>query len=223
MKPQHPQGHRRRALVPEVDRGQRFRLRAAARDDERPRRRRGAATPRSRWTGRRLAATTVLFDPKRDVAVLYVPGLAAHPLPFATTPGAAGDSAIVIGYPRERTFHPGRRPHAGPHHRARRRHLLAVDVTREIYGLRSQVLPGNSGGPLMTRRPARSTAWSSPRRPTTQRPDTRSPRPRWPPTPRPARRRRRGQHPRLRLTGQPDERRLPDNRLHDGCKSKRSG
>ena len=107
--------------------------------------------PPSRWTASSLAATTVLFDPKRDVAVLYVPGLRATPLTFAPNGGSAGDSAIVIGFPGERPVHAGFGPDPRPHQRPRRRHLLAVESsTREIYGLRALVRPGNSGGPLIS-------------------------------------------------------------------------
>jgi S1-C subfamily serine protease len=100
--------------------------------------------------GTQLAATTVLFDPKRDIAVLYVPRLQARALAFATKSGSAGDSAIVIGYPENGPFTAVS---------ARIRDRLTArgvdiysqsEVDREIYGIRSRVLPGNSGGPLLT-------------------------------------------------------------------------
>ena len=110
----------------------------------------GVPNPMVLVGGRELAARTVLFDPKRDVAVLYVPDLRATPLSFATRPAAAGDSAIVIGYPRNGPFTPVAA-------RVRDRiNARGVDiysqssVTREIFGLRAQVLPGNSGGPLIS-------------------------------------------------------------------------
>lgn len=110
----------------------------------------GVPQPNVEVNGVHLDAITVLFDPKRDVAVLYVPGLRATPLAFAPKPAASGDSAIVIGYPENGPFTPVA---------ARIRDRMdarGVDiysrstVTREIYGLRSQVLPGNSGGPLIS-------------------------------------------------------------------------
>jgi S1-C subfamily serine protease len=110
----------------------------------------GVPHPRVEVNGQQLDATTVVFDPKRDVAVLYVPGLRANPLPFAQTAASSSDSAIVIGYPENGPFTPVA---------ARVRDRISargVDiysrstVTREIYGLRSQVLPGNSGGPLIS-------------------------------------------------------------------------
>ncbi len=46
----------------------------------------GVPHPNVDVNGTEMAATTVLFDPKRDIAVLYVPGLAARALAFATKP-----------------------------------------------------------------------------------------------------------------------------------------
>lgn len=95
-----------------------------------------------------LDATVVLFDPRRDVAVLAVPGLVGTPLSFA---GRAGhdDSALVAGYPEDGPFDV---------EAARVRALVKATgfdiyqrqaVTREIYSIRSLVRFGNSGGPLL--------------------------------------------------------------------------
>ncbi|MFI5068037.1 MAG: MarP family serine protease [Streptosporangiales bacterium] len=98
--------------------------------------------------GRRLAATVVLFDPERDLAVLYVPGLRAGPLGFAA-PASLGASAIVAGYPLDHSFtvvparvgvdQPAQAPDIYQSH----------EVTRQIYSIRANVEPGNSGGPLL--------------------------------------------------------------------------
>jgi S1-C subfamily serine protease len=110
----------------------------------------GVPEPTVELNGRRFAATTVLFDPKRDVAVLYVPELAAAPLRFATDDASAGSSAIILGYPENGPF-------TAVSARVRDRlSAQGVDiysqstVTRDIYGIRGQVLPGNSGGPLLS-------------------------------------------------------------------------
>ncbi|MFB2580355.1 MarP family serine protease [Herbiconiux sp. P15] len=97
--------------------------------------------------GRLLDAELVVFDADRDLAVLAVPGLDAAPLPLGTEL-AAGDSAVVAGFPENGAYKtiPSRV----------REVLSAVGsdiyeegpVTREIYSLRSDVRPGNSGGPL---------------------------------------------------------------------------
>ncbi|GAA2291557.1 MarP family serine protease [Nonomuraea roseoviolacea subsp. roseoviolacea] len=98
---------------------------------------------------RRRPATVVRYNPQRDIAILYVPGLGLPQLPFE---GEAdkGDNAIIAGFPKGQGFT------AEP---ARIRSRLeaegpdiyrAKNVTRQVYAIRGKVLPGNSGGPLLT-------------------------------------------------------------------------
>ncbi|MDN3261602.1 MarP family serine protease [Streptomyces sp. CSDS2] len=100
--------------------------------------------------GRSYPARVVLFDPGRDVAVLYVPGLRAPALRFAPDAGR-GEAAVVAGYPEDgglelRTASVTDRVRAvGPDIYDER------TLTRDVYTIRSEVLPGNSGGPLLTR------------------------------------------------------------------------
>jgi S1-C subfamily serine protease len=100
--------------------------------------------------GDRMDATVVVYDPERDLAVLYVPGLTSPVMPFVPKQAATGASAIVLGYPQD-----------GPYdaQSARVRDVGKItgpdiydagDVTREIYTIRSLVRSGNSGGPLIT-------------------------------------------------------------------------
>lgn len=99
--------------------------------------------------GARYPARVVLYDPNRDVAVLYVGGLAAPPLQFAG-PAAVGTPAAVAGYPENHplTVVPARVGRAwqtsGPNI------YQTASVTRQIYPVRAQILPGNSGGPLLS-------------------------------------------------------------------------
>ena len=96
----------------------------------------------------RLPAQVVLFDPQRDVAVLRVRGLHARPLRFAFH-ASHGTDAIVAGYPQNDPFTavPAR---IGSVLRANAPNIYStVYVTRDIYSLRAQVRPGNSGGPLL--------------------------------------------------------------------------
>ena len=100
--------------------------------------------------GRRgsFQARVVLFDPERDVAVLYVPGLSARPLPFAGT-AYRGDSAIVAGYPLNSHF-TAVAARVGTELAASSPDIYqAHNVTRQIYAVRAVVRPGNSGGPLL--------------------------------------------------------------------------
>ncbi|MFE0514617.1 MarP family serine protease [Streptomyces sp. NPDC058964] len=99
--------------------------------------------------GRSYEARVVLFDPDRDVAVLYVPGLSAPVLRFDD--GAArGDSAVVAGYPQDGDLNLQAATVANRVRATGRNIYNDSTVTREIYSIRSTVRPGNSGGPLLT-------------------------------------------------------------------------
>jgi uncharacterized membrane protein required for colicin V production len=100
--------------------------------------------------GDRLDGTVVVYDPQRDLAVIYVPGLQAPTMQFAPARAATGANAIVLGFPLD-----------GPYNAqsARVREVSRItgpdiydsgDVTREIYTIRALVRSGNSGGPLVT-------------------------------------------------------------------------
>jgi S1-C subfamily serine protease len=93
----------------------------------------------------------VLYDPARDIAVLYVPGLAVPSLGFNRT-ARAGDVALIAGFPAGRskplTATAGtirtRQSSSGPdiYH--------SGQVTRGILTFSGRVEPGNSGGPLLS-------------------------------------------------------------------------
>jgi S1-C subfamily serine protease len=99
--------------------------------------------------GRSYDARVVVYDPERDLAVLYAPDLGADPLAFDST-GERGDEGVVAGFPG-----------GGPYHLEAARIRDTIDargpdiyhrkqVTREVYSLYADVEPGNSGGPLLT-------------------------------------------------------------------------
>jgi S1-C subfamily serine protease len=97
----------------------------------------------------KLDGRVVVYDPNRDLAVLYVPGLDAPVMPFAQRDAQANADAIVLGFPLDGPFNA---------QSARVRDLGDItgpdiydskDVTREIYTIRALVRSGNSGGPLV--------------------------------------------------------------------------
>ncbi|MFI6853389.1 MarP family serine protease [Streptomyces sp. NPDC050416] len=99
--------------------------------------------------GRTYEARVVFFDPQKDVAVLYVPGLKAPVLRFDDN-AERGDSAVVAGYPQDGDLNLQAATVAN-RVRATGQNIYNDDtVTREIYSIRSTVRPGNSGGPLLT-------------------------------------------------------------------------
>jgi S1-C subfamily serine protease len=95
-----------------------------------------------------LRGRVVVFDARRDLAVLSVPGLSLAPLPLGGDV-ARGDSAAVPGFPLD-----------GPYRVVSARVRGELDargldiygrerVVRQIYSLATTVQPGNSGGPLL--------------------------------------------------------------------------
>ena len=96
-----------------------------------------------------LSARVVLFDPDRDIAVLYVPGLRRAPLRFDGSL-KTGTSAVVAGYPENGPLKAvparvaGEQDVTGPNIYGNK------EVTRDVYTLRAKVQHGNSGGPLLT-------------------------------------------------------------------------
>lgn len=102
-------------------------------------------------TGHTYDARVVYFDPKRDLAVLSVPGLPAPALKQGPSLKRS-DGAVVAGFPLD-----------GPYRvdSARVRDVLTArgadiygnpGVVREVYSLFARVEPGNSGGPLLSTR-----------------------------------------------------------------------
>ncbi|MFE5597753.1 MarP family serine protease [Streptomyces coelicoflavus] len=102
--------------------------------------------------GRKYDATVVLYDWRRDIAVLDVPDLDAPALRFTDEDEDAerNDGAIVAGFPENGAYDVraarvrGRITANGPdiYHRD--------TVRRDVYSLYATVRQGNSGGPLLT-------------------------------------------------------------------------
>jgi S1-C subfamily serine protease len=106
-------------------------------------------TVRVGGVGRAYQARVVLFDPQKDVAVLYVPGLRAPVIPFDGV-ASRGDSAVVAGYPQDGGLDLQAATVANRINATGQNIYSSGTVTREIYSIRSTVRPGNSGGPLLT-------------------------------------------------------------------------
>jgi S1-C subfamily serine protease len=102
-----------------------------------------------RGTGAKLHGKVVLFDFQRDIAVIYVPSLAAPALTFDTS-AARRDSAVVVGFPLD-----------GPYTLVAARIREEINargpdiydigsVDRDVFSIYSKIEPGNSGGPLLS-------------------------------------------------------------------------
>jgi S1-C subfamily serine protease len=100
-------------------------------------------------SGQQATARVVLYDPQQDIAVLDVEGLDLAPLDFDHD-AEKGDDAVVAGFPRNNGFTavPARiraeQTAQGPDF------YHSQQVSREIYQVRAEVRPGNSGGPLLS-------------------------------------------------------------------------
>ena len=99
--------------------------------------------------GQVFDARVVVFDPARDLAVLYVPQLTRAPLPF-TFSVRTGQAAVVAGYPGGGGFTAVPARIAGAQRVAGPDIYYNRQVTREVFTLRAPVRPGHSGGPLLT-------------------------------------------------------------------------
>jgi S1-C subfamily serine protease len=98
--------------------------------------------------GASYTARVVFYDPQKDVAVLYVPGLRAPSMLFAGAP-AYGAKAIVAGYPLNHplTLNPAS---VGTSIDAYGPNIYQDQVVhRQIFPIHADVQPGNSGGPLV--------------------------------------------------------------------------
>lgn len=106
--------------------------------------------------------TVVLFDPNLDVAVLRVSGLTEQPLVIRDQTVARDTTGAIMGYPG------GGPLQAGPAavnavFRASGLNIYGTAVTvRSIYELNGDVLPGNSGGPLVASGQATGTTGLAP-------------------------------------------------------------
>lgn len=109
----------------------------------------GVERPMVEVGDQQIESRVVVFDPGRDLAVLAVPGLQAPALAFQEPLAAAGDGAIVVGYPQDGPFRPVAARISGSQQARGFDIYNEQAITREIYALRGEVLPGNSGGPLL--------------------------------------------------------------------------
>ena len=109
----------------------------------------GVSTPRLVTDSGEVDTSVVYYNPDIDIAVLSVDGLGLPHLSFDRE-AAAGDPAAVLGFPNDGPYDV-----QGARIRAEQR-LKSQDiygegeVFREVYSVRSNIRPGNSGGPMVS-------------------------------------------------------------------------
>ena len=95
------------------------------------------------------SGSVISFDPNLDFAVLRVSNLAGKPLPMASQPAKSGTAAAVVGYPGGGAFTAGPAAVLDSFTASGRNIYGRGSTDREIYEIRADVIPGNSGGPLI--------------------------------------------------------------------------
>jgi S1-C subfamily serine protease len=94
-------------------------------------------------------ATTVLFDPSLDIAVLRIQAPTGPVLSIDTSSVSPGTPAAIVGYPENGSIHVAQASVSAMFNAVGRDIYGGSLVTRQVYELTGQVLPGNSGGPLV--------------------------------------------------------------------------
>jgi len=102
-----------------------------------------------RGGGELLDAVPVLFDPRLDVALLYVDGLSAVPLHFSPTDPDREAVGATLGYPGGGALTILPAAVSGRYEATGRDIYGGVQVRREIIELRAEIDRGDSGGPLI--------------------------------------------------------------------------
>ncbi len=109
----------------------------------------GVTRPEVEIGGSSVVATVVLYDERLDIAVLALPDSGLPHLRFDTE-AAADDNVAVVGYPQDGpyTVEAGR---IRSQQRLRSPDIYGQGtVIRQVFSLRAQIRPGNSGGPIVT-------------------------------------------------------------------------
>ncbi|HET7031029.1 MAG TPA: MarP family serine protease [Candidatus Limnocylindrales bacterium] len=110
----------------------------------------GGTTIRVQASGGGLRdATAVLFDADLDVALLWVPGLGATPLRFASSDPGRGAVGATLGFPHGGGLVVEPAAVAGAYEAQGRDIYGGGRVSRRILELRAVVDQGDSGGPLV--------------------------------------------------------------------------
>lgn len=109
----------------------------------------GVGEPEVLIDGESVTATVVLYDEDLDIAVLALDDRGLRPLPL-TNAKSPHQGVAVLGYPEDGPFH------IQPARIRSQQRLQSPDiygegrVVREVFSLRGDIRPGNSGGPIVS-------------------------------------------------------------------------
>ncbi len=99
--------------------------------------------------GRNYDAHTILFDPNLDLAILKVNGLTGPVLTISSQNYPSNTQGIVMGYPGGGSFSVVPATIINQVEATGQNIYGTSSTTRSIYEINAQVIPGNSGGPLI--------------------------------------------------------------------------
>jgi S1-C subfamily serine protease len=99
--------------------------------------------------GQTRDATTVLFDPDLDLAILFVPDSSERVLDLAPTDAERGDAGTVLGYPGGGPLSASGAAVLRPMEAVGRDIYGTGQAVRDVLELQVAVRPGNSGGPFV--------------------------------------------------------------------------
>lgn len=96
-------------------------------------------------------STVIWFDPQLDFAVLRVSNLAGHSLVVDNNRVSVGTAAAVLGYPGGGSFRAEPAAISNQFSASGRDIYGRGDTLRGVYELQTNIIPGNSGGPLVAK------------------------------------------------------------------------
>jgi len=102
-----------------------------------------------RQDGTSQPGTTVLFDPRTDLAVLHVEAAPGPPLPLLATDVDRGTGGAALGYPGGGDLTGERAAVRRPIAAVGRDIYSTREVERQVYELQARIEPGDSGGPFV--------------------------------------------------------------------------
>ena len=97
------------------------------------------------------SSSVIWFNPNLDFAVLRVSNLAGHSLVVTEKRAPVGTPAAVLGYPGGGSFRPGPAAISNQFTASGRDIYNRGNTLREVYELQANIIPGNSGGPLVAK------------------------------------------------------------------------
>lgn len=96
-------------------------------------------------------SSVILFDKDLDFAVLRVPNLAGHSLVVTDDHVSVGTAAAALGYPGGGDFRALPAAISNQFTASGRDIYNRAETLRDVYELRADIIPGNSGGPLVNK------------------------------------------------------------------------